>query len=47
MRGTKEEVTLPMHITHAAHGADLRRGTEEEEEEEEREQSQAPRHAGR
>lgn len=46
MRGTKEEVTLLMHITHGARGADLRRGTEEEEEEE-REQSQAPRHAGR
>lgn len=38
----EEEVA---HITHAARGADLRRGTEEEEEE--REESQALRHAGR
>lgn len=42
MRGTGEEVA---HVTHAAHGADLRRGTEEEEKE--REEPQAPRHAGR
>lgn len=47
MHGTKEEVTLLVHITQAAQGADLQHGTEEEEEEWKREHSQALMHAGR